>query len=145
MVIVVCTCAWTISSRSTHATILALQSAVIALDAHVSQVVWSNQVKAKLARFYKLDIAVSAVTRRALSAYLLFSRHDRCGVTWTSRARLTMLHCSHLIVLTTSAHLAHDLIRSCNKKYVKIILEALLYLPLSWFLRLRMLRFCPFY
>lgn len=85
---------------------------MVPFDAHVSQVVWSNQVKAELARFYKLDIAVSAVTRRALAAYLLFARHDGCSVTWTSRARLTMLHRSHLIVLTTSAHLAHDLIRS---------------------------------
>ena len=90
------------------------------LDTHLSQISWRYQVKAELARFYKLDIAVAAVTGRALASYLLLSGHDSGVVTRASGARLAMLHVTHGALLVLPAlHLRDHLVLACySSKYV---------------------------
>ena len=84
LLIVVRARAGTVSASSNGA--LVLQGAMRSLDAHLPQITGRYQVKTEFARFYKLDITVAAVTRRALTTYLLLSRHDGGVVTRTSRA-----------------------------------------------------------
>lgn len=82
------------------------------LDAHLSQITRSYQVKAEFARFYELDITIAAVTGRPLTttSYLLLSGHDGRVVAGTSRARLAMLHVTHGALLLAALHLWHHLI-----------------------------------
>lgn len=82
-----------IGTRSSAA--LVLQCTMRSLDAHVTQVIRRYQIKAELARFHEFDIAIAAVTRRALTTYLLLARHDGSMVAGAGRARLTMLNCAH--------------------------------------------------
>lgn len=80
------------------------------LDTHLSQITRSNQVKTQFARFYKLDIAVAAVTGRARTSYLLLSGHYSGVVAWASRARLTMLNIAHRALRIRAWNLWHHLV-----------------------------------
>jgi hypothetical protein len=115
LLIVIRARAGAVSTRSTGA--LVLQGSMRSLDAHLPQITRCYEIEAEFARFYKLDIAVAAVTRRSLTTYLLLSGHDGGVVARTSRARLAVLHVAHGALVLAALHLWHHLILTCI--YVK--------------------------